>query len=119
MKMIPKTKEALLTNKAESMAEVVVAFMVLTIVMSLFAQGMKFAQRAENFAIERARDSDKAMRTMLDAAINSAGAADDSVVEDVTLIGETELLLRLKFYSVTTEGGGDHCIYFVYDANLD
>ena len=118
MKMIPKTKEALLTNKAESMAEVVVAFMVLTIVMSLFAQGMKFAQRAENFAIERARDSDKAMRTMLDAAINSAGAADSSVVEDVTLDGQDDML-RLRFYSVTTEGGGDHCIYFVYDANLD
>ena len=117
MKMIPKTKEALLTNKAESMAEVVVAFMVLTIVMSLFAQGMKFAHRAENYAIERTRDSDKAMRTMLDAAINSAGAADDSVVENVKLDGQDDMLW-LRVYVVTTEGGGDNCVYFVYDANL-
>ena len=118
MKIISKTKEALLTNKAESMAEVVVAFMVLTIVMSLFAQGMKFAHTAENYAIERTRDSDKAMREMLDAAILSAGSAGTSVVGNESLDGQADML-RLKVYSVTTEGGGDNCIYFVYDANLD
>ena len=51
MKIIAKTKEVLFANKAESMAEVVVAFMVLTIVMALFAQGMKFSNNAERYAI--------------------------------------------------------------------
>ena len=45
------------------------AFMVLTIVLALFAQGMRFAQTAENYAVERSRDSDSAMKEMLKAMI--------------------------------------------------
>ena len=119
MKLIPKTRQALLANKAESMAEVVVAFMVLTIVMSLFAQGMKFALTAENYAIGRTRDSDKAMREMLDAALLNAGSATSVGTDEEHRLDDHDDLLRLRIYTVSTEGGGDNCIYFVYDANLD
>lgn len=117
MKMIPKTKALLLVNKAESMAEVTVAFMVLTIVLTLFAQGMRFAQTAENYAIDRSRDSDKAMKEMLDRAILDSGNADSGYTELVKFDGHDNLL-KLTIYSVTPDGGGDNCIYFVYDANL-
>ena len=38
MKIIAKTKAVLFSNKAETMVEVTVAFMVLSIIMALFAQ---------------------------------------------------------------------------------
>ena len=119
MKMIPKTKALLLANKAESMAEVTVAFMVLTIVLTLFAQGMRFAQTAENYAIDRSRDADSAMKEMLDAAILDSGNAydDPEKTKDVDFNGH-EKLLKLTKYEVLPDGGGDICIYYVYDANL-
>ena len=117
MKMIPKTNALLLANKAESMAEVTVAFMVLTIVMSLFAQGMKFALTAENYAIDRTRDSDLAMKKMLDTAISNADVAGSGGLPNESLGGQD--LLKLKMYYVTPDGGGDRCVYYVYDANLD
>ena len=117
MKMIPKTKALLLANKAESMAEVTVAFMVLTIVLTLFAQGMRFAQTAENYAVERSRDSDSAMKEMLKAAILDSGHANDDPAGDHDFNGHTKLL-KLTKYEVRPEGGGDICIYYVYDANL-
>ena len=117
MKMIPKTKALLLANKAESMAEVTVAFMVLTIVLTLFAQGMRFAQTAENYAIDRSRDSDKAMKEMLDAAILDSGNADSDYTDLDDFDGHTDLL-KLTVYKVKPEGGGDNCIYIVYDARL-
>ena len=116
MKMIPKTKALLLSNKAESMAEVVVAFLVLSIVMSLFAQGMKFSQTAERYAIDRSRFSDKAMKDMLDTAINGTGNAEPGPVSQEELNGSP--LLKLRYYRVPGEGGGDYCVYYVYDANL-
>lgn len=119
MKMIPKTKALLLANKAESMAEVTVAFMVLTIVLTLFAQGMRFAQLSENYAIDRSRDADSAMKEMLDAAILDSGNAydDPEKTKDVDFNGH-EKLLKLTKYKVLPDGGGDICIYYVYDANL-
>lgn len=117
MKMIPKTKALLLANKAESISEVTVAFMVLTIVMTLFAQGMKFAHTAENYAIERSRDSDNAMKDMLDTAINGTGKATPGPVSPEELDGIPNLL-KLRIYTVPGEGGSDFCVYYVYDANL-
>ena len=118
MKIIAKTKEALFANKAESMTEVVVAFMVLTIVMSLFAQGMKFSNTAERYAVDRTRDSDSAMRTLLDTVISNGGDAEDgSGTSNESLNGQADML-KLKMYIVTPEGGGDNFVYYVYDANL-
>lgn len=117
MKMIPKTKALLLANKAESMAEVTVAFMVLTIVLALFAQGMRFAQTAENYAIDRSRDSDKAMKEMLDAAILDSGNANDDPLGNLEFDGHPRML-KLTRYKVKPDSGGDICIYYVYDANL-
>ena len=117
MKMIPKTKALLLANKAESMSEVTVAFLVLTIVMSLFAQGMKFAQTAENYAIDRSRDSDNAMKKMLDAAILDSGNAGNGSTEILDFDGHSGVL-KLTIYIVPPDGGGDNCIYYVYDAKL-
>jgi hypothetical protein len=115
MKIIAKTKRELLANKAESMAEVVVAFLVLTIVMTLFAQGISFSNRAEKYAVDRTRDSDKAMKDLLDTVIANHGDADDGSTIKESLNGQPNML-KLKLYIVST--GGDNCIYYVYDADL-
>ena len=117
MKIIAKTKEALFANKAESMAEVVVAFMVLTIVMSLFAQGMKFSNTAERYAVDRTRDSDSAMKELLDTVISNGGDAGGGGTSSESLDGQVGML-KLKMYIVTPDGGGDNCVYYVYDADL-
>ena len=117
MKIIAKTKEALFTNKAESMAEVVVAFMVLTIVMALFAQGMKYSNNAERYAIDRTRDSDSAMQKLLDTVIagGSGGTSGNTVPQK--LDGQDNML-KLTMYVITPDGGGDNCVYYVFDADL-
>ena len=115
MKIVPKTKLALLTNKAESMAEVTVAFMVLSIVITLFAQGLNYANRAENYAIDRSQDSDKAFRELLDTAINSSGSF--SVVSDTTEKIDGQNLLKLKGYKKPY--GSDYIFFYVFDAKLN
>lgn len=117
MKIIAKTKEAIFTNKAESMAEVVVAFMVLTIVMALFAQGMKFSNNAERYAVDRTRDSDSAMKTLLDTVISGGGSVGNGGSFKDSLAGQPDML-KGQMYIVQPEGGGDNCIYYVYDADL-
>ena len=116
MKMIPKTKALLLANKAESMAEVLVAFMVLTIILELFAQGMKFALTAENYAIDRTRDSDNAMKTMLDTVSSNGNGAEIVASYDPKLDDDRTDLLKLTIYSVRPDGGGDNCLYAVFDS---
>ena len=53
MKIIAKTKAILLANKAETMAEVIIAFVVLSLVMALFAQGLRYATSAEKYAKDK------------------------------------------------------------------
>ena len=117
MKIIAKTKEALFANKAESMAEVVVAFMVLTIVMSLFAQGMKFSNAAERYAVDRTRDCDSAMKDLMDTVTSNGGSAQAGSPHNEELDGQPDLL-KYKIYTASPKGGGDNCIYCVYDADL-
>jgi hypothetical protein len=99
------------------MAEVVVAFMVLTIVMSLFAQGMKFSNNAERYAVDRTKDCDSAMKDLLDTVTSNGGGAHAGSPQNDELDGQPDLL-KYRIYSAQTNGGGDNCIYCVYDADL-
>lgn len=117
MKILAKTRAALFCNKAETMVEVTVAFLVLSIVMVLFSQGMRFANRAENYAIDRSRDSDSALKELLDTAINSDGGASGGSSTDEDLDGKSGML-KLKVYTVHSADGGDNFVYYVFDADL-
>ena len=114
MKIIVKTKEALSSNKAETMVEVTVAFLVLSIIMALFAQGMNFANKAENYAIDRSRDGDKAFKELLDTAINSTGSFEVNSSTTVSLSGKDDCL-KLKKYCKAE--GSDIIVFYVFDAN--
>ncbi len=114
MKIIAKTKAVLFSNKAETMVEVTVAFMVLSIIMALFAQGMSFAHKAENYAIDRSRDTDKAFKDLLDTAINSAGSFEVDSTTNVSLYGKDDCL-KLKRYR--KPDGSEIIVFYVFDAN--
>ncbi len=117
MKIIAKTRSILFDTKAESMVEVVIAFLVLSIVMVLFAHGVSFSNRAERYAIGRSRDSDSAMRELMEAVISDGGAATGVSIKHEKLDG-VDNMLKLRSYTVSPESGGDNCVYYVFDADL-
>lgn len=123
MKLIAKTRAVLISTKAETVVEVTVAFLVMSLVMVLFAQGMRYAQTAENYAIGMTNDCDKAMRKLQDVVSgkDGTGVTDKDVTDAETLkLDGIDDLLKLKRYAVTLPSGGDSntFYYYVFDANL-
>ncbi len=123
MKIIAKTKAVLFANKAESMVEVIVAFVVITIVMALFAQGMNYATTAEKYAIDNTKDNDTAMLRLQRTV---TGVADEAQSTPITGFPERlELnnkpnMLKLTEYKVVCGGGPSNVYYYyVFDANLE
>ena len=122
MKIIAKTKAILISNIAETMIEVVVAFVVLSIVMVLFAQGIRFANAAEYYAIENGKACDQAMID-LQKTVTGHGSPElyvaSTASENQTLDGKSNML-KLTKYTKTNTAGGDVNIYtyWVFDANL-
>ena len=123
MKIIAKTKAILISNLAETMVEVIVAFVVLSIVMVLFAQGIRFANAAEYYAIENSKACDKAMVNLQKTVTGHGSETDMNVVstnsENQTLDGKSDML-KITKYTITNTSGGDYNIYtyWVFDANL-
>ena len=117
MKIIAKTKAILICNKAETIAEALVAFLVLSIVMVLFAQGMRFATAAEKFAIDNTKTYDNAfLELQKTIAGDASGKASRKEHYPVALTG-TDSELHLSSYSVEVgEGDTDTYIYWVFDA---
>jgi len=121
VKIIGKTKAILLANKAESIVEVVIAFVVMTMVMALFAQGIRYSAVAENHAIERSKDSDAALRRLQNTVTGKANQATSSNISDkeLTLKISDKKMLKLTMYTVTLPNGGDSntFYYYVFDAD--
>lgn len=123
MKIIAKTRAVLISTRAETVVEVTVAFLVMSLVMVLFAQGMRYAQTAENYAVGKTNDCDKAMLKLQNvvAGKDGTGVTDKDVTDEDTLkLDGKDDLLKLKRYAVTLPSGGDTntFYYFVFDANL-
>ena len=121
MKIIAKTKAVLFTNKAESIVEVIIAFVVLTIVMVMFADGMNFVTSAEKYAIENTKDNDAAM-LRLQRTVN--GIANEADSTEVTTASKLQLqdkpnMLKLTEYTIQCGSGPSNVYhYYVFDANL-
>ncbi len=120
MKILSETKEILESNKAETMVEVIVAFLVLSIVMVLFAQGMRYATSAETFAVDNARACDEAMLRLQKTVTGNEDAAVRMSTENVALGNQSDML-KLSNYSVVLTDGGDTNVfyYWVFDANVE
>lgn len=125
MKLIAKTKKILLATKAETMSEVLVAFLVLSIILVLFAQGIRFATAAEGFAVEKTKDSDKAMQALLDTVVSNPDKQSgvNTYDEEWNCQGDGNYAikddLKLTRYKVTLTDGGDSNVfyYYVFDAD--
>ena len=122
MKIIAKTKAVLFSNKAESMVEVIVAFVVLTIVMALFAQGMNFATSAEKYAIENTKANDAAilkLQKTVSGVGNEANSVNTITDESRLKLNDKPNMLILTKYSIVSGSGPSNVFnYFVFDANL-
>ena len=123
MRIISKTKAILLDNSAESIAEVLVAFLVLSIVMVLFAQGLRYATSAETNAIDNTKACDDSLIRLQKAVIglNPEGVGSEGVTPenlDGGIKSPGELVLT-KYYVTSSEGGDTNTfIYYVFDAKV-
>lgn len=134
MKIIAKTRAVLFSNKAETIVEVAIAFVVLSIVMVLFAQGMSYAQRAENYAIGKTNDCDDALKRLQLTVSGKENQATDetnyNVLKDnkvanfaekdkeMRSLDGQEDMLKLKRYYVIENGDPNKFFYYVFDADL-
>ena len=125
MKMLAKTKAILYQTKAETMVEVVVAFVVLSIVMALFTQGLSYATSAENYAIENGKTYDKALTNLQKTLTENLDDIDPGVYvsnggSENKDLDTTVNALKLTEYTVSfTEGGDINTFhYWVFDANI-
>ena len=114
MKILAKTKAKLIETKAESMAEVVVAFLVLSLVMALFAQGLRYATSAEAYAKDNTVACDKSMIELQKTLAGKGGTAYRHDEPDNVALSSMNNALKLSCYSVTTDH--DTNIYWVFDA---
>lgn len=122
MKILAKTKAVLMANKAESIVEVIVAFVVITIVMAMFAQGMNYVTSAEKYAIENTKDNDTAMLRLQRTV---TGVADEADSDEISSAEKLKLqdkpnMLKLTEYKIQCGGGPSNVFnYYVFDANLE
>ncbi|MBR3247282.1 MAG: hypothetical protein IKG03_02680 [Clostridiales bacterium] len=103
-----KIRNLLKDNKGETILEVVVAFTLLTIMMVLFSQGIKYATMTNLKADETRNDSDKAMEEL-----QKEIASDSSVAMPVGNIDGNNV--NRKRYVVTVEG--KEYSYIVYSVD--
>lgn len=115
MKILAKTKAKLLETKAESMAEVIVAFLVLSLVMALFAQGLRYATSVETYSKTNTENNDNSMIELQKTLAGKGGNAsrpDDPLNRPLASNNDA---LKLSQYFVVT--GHDTNVYWVFDAN--
>ena len=103
-----KIRNLLKDNKGETILEVVVAFTLLTIMMVLFSQGIKYATMTNLRADETRNDSDRAMEEL-----QKEIASDSSVAMPVGNIDGNNV--NRKRYVVTVEG--KEYSYIVYSVD--
>ena len=116
MKILPKTKAILISTKAETMVEVIVAFLVMSIVMVLFAQGLRYATSAQTYAIDNGRACDKAMIELHKTVSGAGGIAeqDTDTIKNIAVDNQSDVL-QVSRYTVNM-GSGDYFVYWVFDA---
>ena len=134
MKIIAKTKAVLREQKAETMVEVVVAFVVLSIVMVMFSQGLKYATTAEVYAVENGKACDKALinlqrfitgtpddtgNNVPSSPLDEGVRVTSSDTENKTLNNQSDMVKLTKYAVVYPEGGDTNVYtYWVFDANV-
>ena len=124
MKIVAKTKAILIANTAETMAEVLVAFIVLTLVMALFAQGLRYAASAETYAKDNTVKYDESLlKLQKTLAVGGEGAENMGEAQSRTLDADTDTFedsdknsLKLTQYGVKQNGDTAWNFYWVFDA---
>ncbi|GEM_PF-3073952 len=123
IKRISGLKNLLQDNRGETIMEVVVSFLILSIMMVLFAQGLKYAGNARTYAIEECDAADKAIIALQKTINNVADPADEVTAQmisgeniETTVSGSTGSLVAHQ-YRVQQITGTDirSYYYWVYE----
>ena len=113
MKILAKTKANLLETKAESMAEVIVAFLVLSLVMALFAQGLRYATSVESYSKTNTVNNDNSMIELQKTLAEKGGNASRPEDPQNRPLANQDNALKLSQYFVVTDH--DTNVYWVFD----
>lgn len=123
MKIVAKTKAVLLANTAETMAEVIIAFVVLSLVMALFAQGLRYATSAEVYAKNKTVTTDDSLlKLQKTLAVGGEGAKNIDTTNRTLITDDSDFkdpsgnALKLTQYGVQNEGDSGWTYYWVFDA---
>lgn len=123
MKIVAKTKAVLLANTAETMAEVIIAFVVLSLVMALFAQGLRYATSAEVYAKNKTVTTDDSLlKLQKTLAVGGEGAKNFDTANRTLITDDSDFkdpsgnALKLTQYGVQNEGDSGWNYYWVFDA---
>ena len=123
MKIVAKTKAVLLANTAETMAEVIIAFVVLSLVMALFAQGLRYATSAEVYAKNKTVTTDDSLlKLQKTLAVGGEGAKNFDTANKTLITDDSDFkdpsgdALKLTQYGVQNEGDSGWNYYWVFDA---
>jgi hypothetical protein len=123
MKIVAKTKAVLLANTAETMAEVIIAFVVLSLVMALFAQGLRYAASAETYAKDKSVTTDQSLlKLQKTLAVGGEGAKNFDTTNRTLITDDSDFkdpsgnALKLTQYGVQNEGDSGWNYYWVFDA---
>ena len=123
MKIVAKTKAVLLANTAETMAEVIIAFVVLSLVMALFAQGLRYATSAEVYAKNKTVTTDDSLlKLQKTLAVGGEGAKNSDPTNRTLITDDSDFkdpsgdALKLTQYGVQNEGDSGWTYYWVFDA---
>lgn len=113
------SKKILRDNKGESIAEVMVAFLVLSIMMALFAQGLRYVGTARSYAIEECDAADTAMLE-LQKTINKANQGQPSLAfttgkdKQTAVTGSSTGLVAHQYQVMPPSYGTDQKIYYYW-----
>lgn len=122
MKIVAKTKAVLLANTAETMAEVIIAFVVLSLVMALFAQGLRYATSAEVYAKNKTVTTDDSLLKLQKTLAGGEGAKNFDPTNRTLITDDSDFndpsgnALKLTQYGVQNEGDSGWTYYWVFDA---
>jgi len=117
MKMIKKCNSILIDNTGETIAEVVVAFAVLAIMMVLFAQGIAYASRTNVIADHNRNNADQTLIKLQDLLASTEAQGPVPVMGGNA---ESPIIIYRQVYEISvddTDENSDTYRYVVYTAD--
>jgi len=113
MKILKKTNSLLGNNSGESIAEVLIAFILLTIVMVMFAQGLAAATNSQANARASRESADKSMKALQTKLVSTkpTDPGDGFGVSDGVELSNGTYSYSVKSYKYVDSNGNTYVVF--------